>query len=239
MTKRVRKRKKTKLKIGRIIIAFILLIAIVFGLYKITNFTKEKIIIKNYYIASNTNKVTIYSYNEETKQMEEIETIPRGQKVKSGYQIKTINENNYVEIKIGEKTYYIEETNLVENKDDVIKETEKFVRTSVTVYKNETDSKISSSIKKGNRLEIIGYDYYDKDGLVNMYEIKKDEVTGWVYGKYLVDTEESAKANYNESGVYDIHKDMHYSCHDDERHKHTFQYFRIPHKSISVLYCFP
>ena len=44
-----------------------------------------------------------------------------------------------------------------------------------------------------------------------MYKIKKDDIEGWVYRKYLVDTEELAKANYNENGVYDIHKDRKFS----------------------------
>ena len=44
-----------------------------------------------------------------------------------------------------------------------------------------------------------------------MYQIKKDDITGWVYAKYLVDTEEQATANYNENNTYDIHKDRKYS----------------------------
>ena len=46
-----------------------------------------------------------------------------------------------------------------------------------------------------------------EDGTVNMYKIEKDGVVGWVYAKYLVNDISSAEANYNETGVYDIHKD--------------------------------
>ena len=52
----------------------------------------------------------------------------------------------------------------VSSEHDVVKEEIKYVRTSVTVYKNETESKIESFIKKGNKLEIIGYDYLDDEG---------------------------------------------------------------------------
>jgi len=38
-----------------------------------------------------------------------------------------------------------------------------------------------------------------------------NDIEGWVYRKYLVDTEELAKENYNENGVYDTHKDRKYS----------------------------
>ena len=44
-----------------------------------------------------------------------------------------------------------------------------------------------------------------------MYNIKKDDINGWVYSKYLTNTEEEAIANYNENGTYDIHKDRKYS----------------------------
>ena len=48
---------------------------------------------------------------------------------------------------IDDKTYYIKENILVKEEKDVVKETTKYVRTSVTVYKNETESKIKSFIK--------------------------------------------------------------------------------------------
>ena len=100
---------------------------------------------------------------------------------------------------------------MVNTEEEVVKETTKYVRTSVTVYKNETESKIESFIKKGSKLEIIDYDYLDDEGNVNMYKIKMNDIEGWVHRKYLVDTEELAKENYNENGEYDTHKDRKYS----------------------------
>ena len=212
MTKRVRKKKK--IKIGRVIIALIILTGIGYAGIKVLDFTKDniKIITKNYYLSSNINTIKNYSYNEETKEMEENEEpLYRGVKVKSNDKVKTINEVDYIEIKINDTSYYVNKDNLTEDEKKVVTETEKYVRTSVTVYKNEKDSKISSFIKKGNKIDIIDYDYIDDKGLVNMYKIKNDDKEGWVYRKYLVDTEEDAKANYNENGVYDKHKDRRYS----------------------------
>ena len=53
MTKRVRKKKKNRIKIGRVIIALIILIGIAFGLIKILKYTKDniKIINKDYYLS--------------------------------------------------------------------------------------------------------------------------------------------------------------------------------------------
>ena len=213
MTKRVRKKKKNRIKIGREIVALIILAGIAFGLLKLLKYTKDniKIINKDYYLSSNINTIKTYLYNEETKEMEENdEPLYRGTKVKSHDKIKTIEDIDYVEINLNDNSYYVIKDNLTEDENKIVTEKEKYVRTSVTVYKNEKDSKIASFIKKGNKLDIIGYDYIDEFGVVNMYKIKNGENEGWVYRKYLVDTEEDAKANYNENGVYDKHKDRKY-----------------------------
>lgn len=210
MAKRVRKK---KLKIKRIFSLLVIVALIGVGVYYGPNFFKETIAIinKDYYLKSNINKVDTYTYNEETEKMEDGEKVSRGIKVKSHDNTKIIDEVTYQEVMIGDKVFYVKPEYLTTDKDKVVTETEKYVRTSVTVYKNEKDSKIASFIKKGNQLEITGYDSIDEEGLVNMYKIKKDDIEGWVYRKYLVDTEEEATANYNENSVYDTHKDRRYS----------------------------
>lgn len=208
MVKRVKKR---RLKLGRIFTLLALFVVIIYTIPKIIHFTESKIIINEYYVASNINTVTVYSYDEENSKMNKEKDIYRGIKVKSNDKIKTIDNVNYREIIIDDSKYYIDEFNIVKDKEDVVKEKEKYVRTSVTIYKNEKDSKISSFIKKGNMLEITGYDYFDDKGIVNMYKIKNDSKEGWVYGKYLVDTLQDATANYNENNVYDTHKNRKYS----------------------------
>ena len=207
---RRKKKKKRKLKVGRIIIALILLVAIIFVLIKCVSFTKDKLIVKEYYLSSDTNSIPIYSYDKEQNTMNETKKIPRGTKVKSSQDSININDISYKEVSLKDEKFYVNDINLTEDKDKVVTETKKYVRTSVTVYKNETDSKISSFIKKGNEIDITGYDKLDDDGNVKMYKIKKDDIEGWVYSKYLVDTKELAEQNYNESNTYDTHKDRKY-----------------------------
>lgn len=207
---RRKKKKKRKLKVKRIIIALILLVAIIFVLIKGVSFTKDKLIVKEYYLSSDTNSIPIYSYDKEQNTMNETKKIPRGTKVKSSQDSININDISYKEVSLKDEKFYVNDINLTEDKDKVVTETKKYVRTSVTVYKNETDSKISSFIKKGNEIDITGYDKLDDDGNVEMYKIKKDDIEGWVYSKYLVDTKELAEQNYNESNTYDTHKDRKY-----------------------------
>ena len=207
---RRKKKKKRKLKVKRIIIALILLIAIIIVLIKGVSFTKDKLIVKEYYLSSDTNSIPIYSYDKEQNTMNETKKIPRGTKVKSNQDSININDISYKEVSLKDEKFYVNDINLTEDKDKVVTETKKYVRTSVTVYKNETDSKISSFIKKGNEIDITGYDKLDDDGNVEMYKIKKDDIEGWVYSKYLVDTKELAEQNYNESNTYNTHKDRKY-----------------------------
>ena len=207
---RRKKKKKRKLKVERIIIALILLVAIIFALIKGVSFTKDKLIVKEYYLSSDTNSIPIYSYDKEQNTMNETKKIPRGTKVKSSQDSININDISYKEVSLKDEKFYVNYINITEDKDKVVTETKKYDRTSVTVYKNETDSKISSFIKKGNEIDITGYDKLDDDGNVEMYKIKKDDIEGWVYSKYLVDTKELAEQNYNESNTYDTHKDRKY-----------------------------
>lgn len=210
MVQRNGKRKK-KLNVIKLLIVLFVLIFVIIGLVKILKLANKVIVYKEYYLSSDSNEVVLYSYDEDNDIMVDVDKIYRGRKIVSNDNTKTIGENVYTKIKLDDKEYYVKSNVLVNTEREVVKEKNKYVRTSVTVYKNEKDSKISSFIKKGNKLDIIGYDYLDENGNVNMYKIKKDDIEGWVYRKYLVDTEELAKANYNENGVYDIHKDRKFS----------------------------
>ena len=206
-----RKRTKRKLKIGRIVVAFLILITIVVGaVYFISNGSNIGVSKSNMYLASSSSSVEVFIKDEEGK-LTSSDNIVRGTKVLSYNKDVTIDDKVYKKIEYDNNVYYVLEDNLVKNERDVVLESVKYVRTSVTVYKNEVDSKIESFIKKGNEIEVIGYDKILDDGQVNMYKIKSDDIEGWVYSKYLADDQESADANYNENGIYDIHKDRKFS----------------------------
>ena len=205
----VRKRKKRKLNIFRVVIAIVILLVVMVALFFVIG-KGSKIISKDImYLASSNNMIKLYIQDEDGK-LKEDKDLVRGTKVDSYKD--TINDNNkeYVKIEYDKNIYYVSTDNLVKNENDVVQEKVKYVRTSVTVYQNSEDSKIESFIKKGNKLDIVGYDKLLEDGSVNMYKINSDSNEGWVYGKYLVDDEESANEPYNENSVYDIHKDRKY-----------------------------
>ena len=203
-------RRKRKIKVGRVIICIIVLLLIICSIVFLFSKGKNIVINKNtMYLASYDNLVKLYSLDEEDN-LKESTIVKRVNKVIS-YDNKLLKDNvKYTKIEYDKNNYYVDSSLLVSKDRDVVLEKEKYVRTSVTVYKNESDSKIESFIKKGNKIDIIGYDKLLDDGSVNMYEIKFNDTTGYVYGKYLTAGEEDALKVYNENGVYDIHKDRKY-----------------------------
>lgn len=208
--KKKRKRTKRKLKLGRIIVALLFLVLVIVALLFVIKGTKKIIVNnKNMYVSSDNSEVLLYTLDEEDN-LKEDKNIYRGTKVISTGKNITKEDKEYTSIKYEDKVYYINKDNLSSNIKDVVKEKERYVRTSVTVYENEKDSKIKSFIKKGNKLDIEGYDNLNDNGTVNMYKIKSGDTEGWVYSKYLTDTEDKAKEVYNENSVYDTHKDRKY-----------------------------
>ena len=202
-----KRRRKRKIKIGRVL-AFVIILILIIGIIIFFTSKGKNISIgkSSMYLAGDTNKVTTYIMDEDNSLKENSELV-RGKKVIYSGKKVNMNDNEYLLIKFDNKEYYVNAKQLVKNVKDVVLEKERHVRTSVTVYENETDSKIASFIKKGNKLDIIGYDKLFDDGNVNMYKIKYNDTEGYVYSKYLVNDKESADSVYNENGVYDIHKD--------------------------------
>lgn len=200
--------KKRKLKIGRIIIALAILVAIVVILIFLFNGTK-KLISKEVtkYLANDNYNVTLYSYNSETDELSENKTVARGSEVKAKMEKKvTKDNNNYVKITLDKESYYVLESNLVDKKEEVVKEEYVYVRTPASVLENLEDPKIVDQGAKGEKMEVLSYDSIDENGKVNTYKVKTDDNNeGYIYGKYIELTEEEAKKNYEAEKYDEIH----------------------------------
>lgn len=205
-----RKRVKRKLKVGRLLIAILALVIIGLLIFFLTKKSSDIIIHKkNMYLASDNNEVVLYSYDENNN-LKENKKVVRGKKVTCYDNVIDEDDTKYNKIKYEDNVYYVNSGNLVSDANKVVLESSRFIRTSSTVYENDKDTKISSFIKKGNEVSVVGYDYLNDDGSVNMYKIEKDDISGYVYAKYLVSSSDEANMNYNENSVYDTHKDRKY-----------------------------
>ena len=110
------------------------------------------------------------------------------------------------------KIYLVESGNLTDKKSEVVREKELYVRTPVTIYEKKKGPEIAGFAPKGTKLLVKGYTGLDDKGEVYKYEVQiaggedsaeEDLTRGFVYGKYLVRSQEEADAVYNENGEYD------------------------------------
>ena len=204
--KRRKKRRVNPLKVGIAIGIFAIIVVLVVLLLG-----KGKDIISKeaMYLASSDKVVKLYILDDDGN-LKEDKNLVRGTKVSSYKNTVTKDNKSYTKIDYDKSIYYDDSGSLVKDAKSAVLEKVKYVRTSVTVYQNSEDSKIESFIKKGNKIDVTDYDKLLEDGSVNMYKIKNDNTEGWVYGKYLVNDEETANEVYNENSVYDTHKDRKY-----------------------------
>ena len=192
MKKRKRKIKKRPLS------KLILVLIIVIGIYcLISNFIgKNKTVIR--YLASNTSEVELF-----TEQLEKAKTAYRGKKV--DYYINQ-NSEDMAKIKIDNEEYFVNKKYLVDKIEDAVLEKTTYVRTSYNLNKDLSSVDLLSLAKKGDKLEILGFDKIDEQGRVNMYKVKYNNEEGYFYAKYTLQDEDEAKKNYDYNGAYATHE---------------------------------
>lgn len=204
----------------------LLLLTATFAYFSITNIlTSEP---EYAYAAGKTSTVTVYNGD-----AEEAGRLTRGTAVKKLRDNEEKDGEKYVRVDIGDaelitgdeeegqeeqeeqKTaYYMKESDLAASPDDVVRETEVYVRTPATIYAEAKGPAIASFAEKGSCLAVTGYDRLEKDGSVNRYRVEyadgDDKSEGYVYSKYMTDTQEKADAVYNDNGIFDKVKDDNY-----------------------------
>ena len=188
------RRKKVKKKPFVILILLILLIG---GGYYLVNYLNSKKQTETRYLASDTLKVSLQ--DEEGNNTKEV---VRGLKV--DYYINQDNEE-IGKIKLNDEEYFINKKYLVNTYQETVLEKEVYVRTSYNINKDLESTDLLTLAKKGDKLEIIGFDKLDDTGKVNMYKVKYGDAEGYFYEKYTEKTEELAKVNYDYNGAYATH----------------------------------
>ena len=189
-------KRKRKVKRKPLIILVLLLI-LVGGGYLFINYLNGKKKTETRYLASSELKVSLKNEEGNTKE------VSRGTKV--DYYINQ-DEDNKAKIKLNDEEYYLDKKYLVNDIKETVLEKELYVRTSYNINKDLETTDLLTLAKKGDKLEIIGFDKLDDDGKVNMYKVKYNDTEGYFYEKYTEKTEELAKVNYDFNGAYETHK---------------------------------
>jgi len=204
------KKRKKKLRKKKKIIRKILLLVIVIAILCIPIITFEKTItlkkeIK--YLSSPTNEIITYQ-KEEDGTLKESTKFYRGTQITTQNKTETIEDVNYVIVNINNEEYYIKEENLTTDKEKVVMETTIYDRTPTYILENIETGKINGLAEKNDELQVLGYDELDEEGNVNIYHIKKGEIEGYIYGKYITYTKEEASINYNAEIYNPIHSSI-------------------------------
>lgn len=184
---------------------FVFLLALFVSLCIFYNFRDKDILaddLKSVFLAGTTNEIVLYD-----ESFVEVRKLVRGTKVqtKGKTVVNKENEEKYKEINYENAAYYVLENQLVKNKEQVVLENQKYIRTPVTLYKTSDTSEILSYISKGSEIEIIGFNNILSDGSVDKYQVKYNDKIGYVYSKYTVDNKEEAAKNYDEDESYKVH----------------------------------
>ncbi len=157
---------------------------------------------KNMFIASATESVILYDVNfNESLNI----NVSRGLEIVVNGEVSFINEKEYYLVNYNGVDYYILTSDLVDSRDEVVKEELLYVRTSLTFYENSSTIDVIGMIDKGSEISIVGHTEVLEDGSVLMYKVNYNNQEGYVYSKYLVDTLEESLLHYDEENNYLIH----------------------------------
>ena len=202
------KKRKKRLKIKNIIVLIFILFFILGCLIILS---KKDSIFKEHlkvgYLASDISKIDLYTYSKEDKKnkLELASSVVRGDKIK--YYLDSnliVDEKEYLKIKYKDNTYYVLKTSIVDKYEDVVLEDVLYVRTSYNLLK-DLNGNLGDLVKKGSKVEIVGFNKLLSDGTVDLYKVKVGDNSGYFYSKYLFASEEEAKKNYDSEGISKIH----------------------------------
>ena len=190
---------KRKRKVKKKVLVFLILFLILAGVGAyFVNYLINKNKLESRYVASETEKVELLG-----EEKQKVQEISRGTKI-----MVYINEQDekYTKIKLDNQDYYLLNENVVKDIKDAVLEKEVYVRTSYNLKKDLESVDLLGLAKKGDKLDIIGFDTIDSDGVVNMYKVKYGDEEGYFYQKYTERTEEKAKEIYDYNGAYEFHQ---------------------------------
>lgn len=196
------RKKKYKIVVWKLLLALVALLVALFIVIKVVSIPFKALFNANItgYVSSDSASVNLFD-----KDFNESNKIIRGEEIKINNEEVKNNNRVYYKVTSLKGNYYILKDNFNKSRESIVTEKEMYVRTYATVYKNLNSSEILGSVNKGDKLEITGYDKLLEDGTVNKYKIKYDNTDGYVYGKYLVLSEDEALKNYDEEGTYLLH----------------------------------
>ena len=162
------------------------------------------------YIAASGSSGHVYTYNEYEKRLFlGAADVPRGSRVYITGETYTENSVEYSVIQYNGETYYTPAAYLAESPADTVLESELWVKTSSCLFREISGAGIAAFVKKGERVDVTGYDTLNPDGTVKAYRVSAKGSEGWISASYVTDSKDDALEIYHP--VYAIHSGREYT----------------------------
>lgn len=123
-------------------------------------------------------------------------TLTRGTEVQASNKTKKFDDTEYTKVTANNATYYVKQSDLVDDKNNTVLEKELWAYRTATVYADDSSNKINGLITKGTKIEVTGHSEVKDDGTVERYGYDG----GFVYAKYLTNDENKATSD-NDSDI--------------------------------------
>ena len=102
---------------------------------------------------------------------------------------------------------YISVDNVTDDLSELMQETQVYVRTPANLLTETDGFAVGPLAEKGSPLRIVGYDFFNSDGTVNMYHVKLGEEFGWIPSEYVVGDYAASMENWSSTGnSYRLHQ---------------------------------
>lgn len=157
------------------------------------------------YVLADEGELTVPFYNEA---LAETSRCGRGTDVQLESWEPFVAENGreYYHVYCNGEYGYILCDNITDDRSDVVQETQVYVRTTTNLLTGPDTLEIGQLANKGDLLRIVGYDYIQSNGRVNMYEVKLGTELGWIRSEYVTMTYAESLENWNnDDNVYNSH----------------------------------
>ena len=120
----------------------------------------------------------------------------------------TESNEEYYHVYLNGQFGYLRCENVTDDRIEILQETRVYVRSTVNLLQNPGEAAIGSLVEKGTLMRLIGYDYFRKDGTVNMYQVKLGDELGWIKSDYVAFSFDEAMSNWtNDNNSYTRHVD--------------------------------
>ena len=98
----------------------------------------------------------------------------------------------------GGRKIWIPENSIAATPREAVREEVLYAQVAASLIDDTLSSHICDLVRKGSRMEVLGFDRLLADGSVNRYNVRTRGKEGWIFGKYAALTEEKAAERYSE-----------------------------------------